>query len=214
MAHKVGALETVIDRYGAYIGHLITLTEDSSVKAVEKQRLKGYIKQWGEGKALLGCAFFIDLLKPASVLCKVLRDAEICVYQAIESMMKTKKALDKLKSTPFKELPTIKKVLTRGKEELDGLFTYQGVEIKKYQAGFEYFDANHNTLIESIENCLRNRIRSQDTALLSDALVILATHSWESSDETSFAKSAIENLSRRFQVPLEKSLCRHLCFNR
>ena len=69
---------------------------------------------------MLGCAFFIDLLKPASVLCKVLQDAEICVYQAIESMMKTKKALDKLKSTPFKELPTVKKVLTRGKEELDG----------------------------------------------------------------------------------------------
>ena len=174
------------------------------MKTVEKQRLKGYIKQWREGKALLGCAFFIDLLKPASVLCKVLQDAEICVYQAIESMMKTKKALDKLKSTPFKELPTVKKVLTRGKE-LDGSFTYQGVDIKKYQAGFEYFDANHNSLIESIENCLQNRIRSQDTALLSDALIILATRGWERSDETSFAKSAIENLSRRFQVPLEKA---------
>ena len=74
--------------------------------------MKGYIKQWGEGKALLGCAFFVDVLKPASVLSKVFQDAEIRLYQALESLMKTKKALDKLKATPFKELPTVKKVLT------------------------------------------------------------------------------------------------------
>ena len=71
--------------------------------------MKGYIKQWGEGKALLGCAFFVVLLKPASVLCKVFQNVEICVYQAIESIMKTKKILDKLKAMPFKELPTVKK---------------------------------------------------------------------------------------------------------
>jgi len=106
------ALERVIDRCGAYIGHLIALTEDSSVKAFEMQKMKGYIKQWGEGKALLGCAFFVDVLKPASVLSKVFQDAEIRLYQALESLMKTKKALDKLKATPFKEVPTVKKVLT------------------------------------------------------------------------------------------------------
>ena len=205
MAHKVGALERVIERYGAYIRHLVALTEDSSVKAVEKQKMKGYIKQWGEGKVLLGCAFFIDLLKPASILCKVFQDAEICVYQAIESIMKTKKVLDKLKATSFKELPTVKKALTRGKEEPDGSITYQGAEIKRYQAGIEYFEANHTVLIESVEICLRNRIKSQDTALLSDALTILATHGWERSEEPLFAQSAIENLSRRFQIPLEKA---------
>ena len=73
------------------------------MKASEKQKMKGYR---GEGKALLGCASFVDLLKSASVLCKVFQDVEICVYQAIESIMKTK---DKLKAMPFKELPTVKK---------------------------------------------------------------------------------------------------------
>ena len=58
--HIKCALERVIHRYG---GHLIALTEDSPVKASEKQKMKGYR---GEGKALLGCAFFVDLLKPAS----------------------------------------------------------------------------------------------------------------------------------------------------
>ena len=103
---------------------------------------------------MLGCAFFVDVLKPASVLCKVFQDAEICQYQAIESLMKTIKALDKLKATPFNELPTVKKVLTRGKEEPDGSITYQGVDIKTYQAGIEYFEANHADLIECVEICL------------------------------------------------------------
>jgi len=54
------------------------------------------------GGALFEC-IFIDLLRPALILCKALQDAEICVYQAIESVMKMKKALDKLKTTPLKE---------------------------------------------------------------------------------------------------------------
>ena len=91
VAHKVSALERIIDRYGAYMNHLIALTEGSSVRTVEKQKIKGYIKQWCESRALFRNAFFIDLLRPASVLCKVLQDTEICVYLAIESFMKTRK---------------------------------------------------------------------------------------------------------------------------
>ena len=43
VSHKVAAINRFIDRYGAYINHLITLTEDSSVKPADKQKLKGYI---------------------------------------------------------------------------------------------------------------------------------------------------------------------------
>ena len=70
--------------------------------------------------------------------------------------MKAKKALDKLKTTPFKELPTITKVLTRGKEETDGSFTYQGIEVKKYKANMEYFSVNYASFVESLEKCLRS----------------------------------------------------------
>jgi len=205
VAHKVSALERIIDRYGAYMNHLIALTEDSSVRAVEKQKIKGYIKQWCESKALFGSAFFIDLLRPASILCKVLQDTEICVYLAIESVMKTKKALDKLKTTPFKELPTVKKVMSRGTEGPDGSFTYQGVVVKRYESGFTYLTNNYTSLVEAVESCLRKRLKSQNMDLLSDALTILATHGWERSESPSFANSAIETVSKRFEVPLEKA---------
>ena len=142
VAHKVKALERMIDRYGAYLGHLKALTLDASVKSVDREKIKGYLKQWGEGKVLLGCALFVDVLKPASILCKVLQDNEVCVYQVIESTMKTKSVLEKLKATPFKELPTI----SSGKQEQDGSITYQGYVVKRFVNGMEYFSSNFATL--------------------------------------------------------------------
>ena len=72
VSHKVKALDKLIDRYGAYVNHLTALTEDSKIKACDKQKLKGYIRRWRHSKTLLGCALFHDLLKPDGILCKVL----------------------------------------------------------------------------------------------------------------------------------------------
>lgn len=94
IAHKVAAVGRLIDRYGAYLGHLATVTKDVIVKAADRQKLKDYSSMWQDTRVLLGCAFFHNLLKPASTLCKVLQEAELCVVQAIESVTKTKKALN------------------------------------------------------------------------------------------------------------------------
>ena len=42
--HKVAALERMIDRFGAYISHLIAMAEDSSVKPADKAKMKAYVK--------------------------------------------------------------------------------------------------------------------------------------------------------------------------
>lgn len=113
VSHKVAAIGRLIDRYGAYLAHLTTLTEDSSVKAVDRQKLKGYVLKWRNCKMVLGCALFHDILKPAAIMCKTLQYDEICVVSAIESTLKTSKAIESLKSTPFDDLPTVRKVLGR-----------------------------------------------------------------------------------------------------
>jgi len=33
ISHKVSAMARLLDRYGAYLGHLITLSQDTSVKS-------------------------------------------------------------------------------------------------------------------------------------------------------------------------------------
>lgn len=83
------------------MNHLTALTEDSTVKACDKQKLKGYILKWRDSKMQLGCALFHDLLKPSAILCKILQDEEICVVSAIEAVLKTNKVIDKFNSTAF-----------------------------------------------------------------------------------------------------------------
>ena len=73
VSHRVAAINRFIERYGAYINHLMSLTDNSSVKPADKQRLKGYISKWKEAKIIFGCAMFNNLLKPAGILCKALQ---------------------------------------------------------------------------------------------------------------------------------------------
>ena len=60
VARKVAALGRLIHRYGAYLAHLTSLIEDPSV---DKEKLRGYIRKWRDGKMLLGCALVHDVLK-------------------------------------------------------------------------------------------------------------------------------------------------------
>ena len=68
VSHKLNAMKRILSNYGAYTNHLATLSEDTSVKVVDRAKLKGYLQQWTKAKCLLGCAFFVDLLMPISIL--------------------------------------------------------------------------------------------------------------------------------------------------
>ena len=50
VAHKVAALGRLVDRFGAYISHLTALVEEPGVRSTHKQKLKGYIKKWGNSR--------------------------------------------------------------------------------------------------------------------------------------------------------------------
>ena len=56
--HKVVALGRVVDGMGAYLCHLSGLVEDLSVKAVDRQRLKGYMLKWRNAKNFVGVCVF------------------------------------------------------------------------------------------------------------------------------------------------------------
>ena len=79
VCHKVHALERILDRFGAYLHHLIALSESPSTKSSDKQKLRGFIRKWSNSRILLGCAVFHDILKPVSVLCKCLQSDQLCI---------------------------------------------------------------------------------------------------------------------------------------
>ena len=139
-------------------------------------------------------------------MCKVLQEDELCVVRAIESVVKTKRSMDKLRETPLEELPTVKKVLERIQQE-DGSVSYQAVELTLYDTGLEFIKSHHVEWVESVEACLLQRLKTQapELELLTHAITILATHGWEQSENPSFAHGALESVCQRFRSPLEKA---------
>jgi phage head maturation protease len=73
------------------------LAEEPGIKSADKQKIKGYILRWRDSKMLLGSAFFHDLLKPAAILRKALKEDE--VVRAAEALIKALKMINTLKTT-------------------------------------------------------------------------------------------------------------------
>ena len=89
IAHKFAALKRFIERFGAYLNQLTSLSEDKATKAVDRQKLKGFVLRWRKSKILLGCTVFHDVLRSPAILCKVLQDSELCVVRVIEGFLHT-----------------------------------------------------------------------------------------------------------------------------
>ena len=70
ISHKWNATIHFLSKYGVYSTNIAALSEDHTVKVGDKAKLKGYYRQWINGKHLLGCALFVDLLTPCTILQK------------------------------------------------------------------------------------------------------------------------------------------------
>ena len=160
--------------------------------------------RWRNSKVILGCAIFNDLLQPVAHLSKVLQQDQLCVVQAIEVLMKTKKILEKLKSTPFEELPSVKKVLSRVKEDA-GSITYQGQDLTRHEEGITFLKTHQIEYFEAVDACIQNRVKTGETEILAHAITILATHGWNRSPTPTFAHTALNAVCQRFSTPLESS---------
>jgi hypothetical protein len=166
--------------------------------------LKGYILKWRNSKVIFVCAFFHDLLQPVALLSKALQKDDLCVVHAIEVLMKTKKSLDKLRSTPFEELPSVKKVLGRVKDEA-GCVTYQGQDLKMHTQGLTFLKAHQIEWFEAVDSCIENRVKTGEAGILAHAITILATHGWNRSPTPAFAYPALAAVCQCFFTPLESS---------
>ena len=45
MTHKLNAMKRVLSKFGEYTNHLAALSEDSSVKASDRVKLRGYFQK-------------------------------------------------------------------------------------------------------------------------------------------------------------------------
>ena len=73
IAHKTATLGRLINRFGAYLSHLVVLTEDASIKSVDGQKIKGYTQKWQDSKVLMAVHSFMTCLKPLPTCAKYCR---------------------------------------------------------------------------------------------------------------------------------------------
>ena len=124
-------MKRILSNYGAYTAHLTNLSEDASVKSADRCKLKGYCKQWVNGKYLLGCAFFSDLLNACVVLSKVMQHDHLDILQALTSLLQ---AVKEISTTDLEKWPMYATTEAKCSPDVDGKMEYQCQEINNFSA--------------------------------------------------------------------------------
>ena len=216
ITYKRHALQRVIDRFGAYLSHLSTLAQDKSTKSDGKAQLVGYICNWSRSRILVGCALYVDILKPPSLLSLTLPHDKLDLVLGMKHILKTIKSLKALASQDPLQWTTVTLVC---KDE-DGSKQYQGALLQCY---------NTRTLkcckeqaladLKQLDLKMRDRLELSDVKPLHSILLFVDTQGWqvESSctntgmsdsdsgeeDNLDGIKSALESITSAFRAPLE-----------
>ena len=211
--HKRRALQRIVDRYGAYIMHLNALESDSTVKAADRSKLKGYLRKWSQGRMLIGCSMYVDILKPPSILSLTLQDDGVDIIHGIRSILKTVSSLQTLSKENPKEWSTVKLVLSRITEDPPGQKVYQGSNLSSYSdAMLSSCSAQAKSDLEMLDSTIKERLSWSDTKLLRSIIIFLDTRSWakrsshsedDELDDRTYIKEAMEYILTIFREPLE-----------
>ena len=212
VSHKLSAMKRVISKFGAYSSHLIALSEDSSIKPVDRAKLRGYSTKWANAKYILGCAFYSDLLSPCALYSKVLQNDSLDILGAFTSLLRTVQELNKLSSKSLQQWPTYSSTLKSITQE-DGKQLYQQQLLKNFAEAEHHFSSHCEEYCTSVTSCLRSRLEWTDLEFVRDVILFLATQGWQKlADEDSQSEPsetipsyipAIGRLCSKFKIPLE-----------
>ena len=155
-----------------------TLTEDTSLKSEDRARIKGYLAKWTQYRTVLGCALYVDILKPAVILSLCLQDSELDVVAVIKSILKSSASLKNLSKTEPTEWPTVKLVQgcisSEGEDKV-----YQGTCLSNYNTSSQKQSIQHalNDL-QTLNAKMQERLEWSNVQLLRSLLVFLETQNW------------------------------------
>ena len=102
------------------------------MKSTDKCKLVGYLRKWSQGKMLIGCSIYIDILKPPSILSLVLQKDGMDIIQGVIAILKSVGSLQSLGKEPPKEWSTVKASLSRITQDKDRHASYQGSDLSNF----------------------------------------------------------------------------------
>ena len=128
ISHKRKALQRVIDRYGAYINHIATLSEDQIIASADRARLQGFFSsKWMNFKMLIGAAMYTDI---PSCLSLMLQEEEIDVIKRIQHLLKSRKISSEFVKAKSIRVPSVSVVYSRiVEDETSKAQSYLGVTL-------------------------------------------------------------------------------------
>ena len=213
--HKRKALQRLVERYGVYINHVATLSEDPTIKSIDRARLKGYFKKWKNSKVLIGAAMYVDVLKAPALLSLTLQGEKLDIVLGIRHLLKSSKSLKKMAGEDPLLWPTVKLVRNRVKEEGEDK-VYQGAVLNSYTpATLQTCATQALADINRLDEKMRARLEWSDVTMLRAIIVFLDTQSWrprsrsedsdsdDEEDDLSEIKEAVECITSHFKEPLE-----------
>lgn len=121
---------------------------------------------------LIGCAIYVDALKPPSLLSKALQENSMDIVLCLQNILHSKKPLKNLTDRDPLERPTVKLVLNRLTEnkEYQGILLYQfNDKMRKVQAIAD---------VRQLESKMRERLEWSDISLLRAIFLFLDTQTW------------------------------------
>ena len=224
ISHKRNALQRILDGYGGYVTHLAALAEDGSVKAADRAKISGFLRKWSRGRMIIGCAMYIEILKPASYLSLCLQKDSLDIIYCVKHILKSASSLESLSKKDPKEWPMVKLLLSRmTTEEEDGETTYQGGTVTHYDSTtIASCSVQAIADLKNLTGKLRDRLSWSDMELLRAMLMFLDTASWipkrhsvsleqaseDDKDDKEGIREAAELISSTFREPLEsKGAC-------
>ncbi|CAB4003716.1 zinc finger 862-like [Paramuricea clavata] len=202
ISHKLAAMKMCLDKWGLYIQHLETMTEDETITSKDKAKLKGYLKRWKSSRIPLLLALFIDILTIPSILSLTFQKEKIDPVQTAKALNKARERLAQFEKKAFKKLPNVRNFLSKIKE-VDAQFFYQNVELSSFERHKVSVESKKNEYSEKIRQCLTNRLEQEDEGqeILDAVVQILDCEGWK--DDNEFAEDAIFAVYDKFEVPLK-----------
>ena len=89
IAHKLEALQNMLDKYGLYMQHFENIIADTT-KRTDKATLKGKQRQLQKADVLLLGALFFDLLEPARMLSLTTQEQNVNLIKMVNSIDNTR----------------------------------------------------------------------------------------------------------------------------
>ena len=131
---------------------------------------------------LIGCAMYVEALKPVSLLSLTLQKGGADIVTSIENTLKSVKALKSLSELAPIEWPTVKLVKRRLKD-VDDQKEYQGVALQNFDSTLEQCKKHvmDDICICRLEQKIKERLEWSDIQLMRSILVFLETQSWQKS---------------------------------